>query len=1334
MDHLKIFEKPKIKLSNELDVQIIDYYKCLDSSKSSADFDEEVDIYDNEYIDNNSCELPLVIKIFGLLKSGHTITINVIDYLPYFYVKIPDNWDVAECNDFISKLKNKVFYKFKDNIMKRSIVERKPFTEFTGTKKYKFLKIYFKNMNSYNSYMFLFNKKNKINDFKSFQLFEANIDPILKFIHDTNIESAGVIHIKKYDIIYDRTTTTNFEINVKTSDISKSELFERFPINVLSTDIEAGSSHGDFPIGIKNYQKLSQDILTLYSDQIKKKSRFFNVSNARDVLINIFRRIFSIYYNNDSIRNIYNTPQCQCLETCKNLNKYIDTTTTLSENFINTRHVIYNYLKSIFLNENFGDHENLEKIKCNENCKCNCINNNIKNVIDDINNRCQKLYQIKNKIYMNLKDDCILEMINQALDPKWNSFDINNLYTINSVFPAQDKIEYVTDEIIHILKGYMVFLSKGKKENKPSKSNKPNFEPEIKIDIDYFINGLNLVFDSNFPKLEGDPVTQIGSTFQLQGETDCYLKHIICLDTCSDITNDELITDENGDVVFPNDQLAKDLYEIRLLEEHNKSQDQDQDQSDKVNLKDIEKEIKAMTKEQKMEQNKISIEWRRLKQTKTDKSIVKVEYYKTEREVLLAWSKLIQVVDPDIITGYNIFGFDYKFMYERAKENHIEDEFMLLSRLKNHRSQLVEYNLSSSAMGDNKLYYINVDGRINIDLFKVIQIKEKLDSYSLNSVCNKFLYKEKVDLPPQKLFILQRGSPDDRKEICRYCLIDCILCNRLINKLDIIPNSQAMANVCKVPLSYIFIRGQGIKLASIVSYECNIRKYLLPVLENDSSSDGYEGAIVLVPNKGIYYDPIVTLDFNSLYPSSMISENLCKSSFVEINGEFDNLEGYEYNNLTYDTFEYTQNINSKGKKTKKMVKKRTGTRTDRYVIPNENNEKAIIPIILEKLLKARKDTRKEMTKVTDPFKLKVLDGKQLAFKTVANSLYGQLGAKTGMFHKKNVAASTTCVGRSMIIFSKNYVEKEYKDKKMIITDEDSVDDDGNVTKYAGYEIHIKDSICVYGDTDSVFIKFNVYDIKTGIKYEGLDAVFICMIIGKKVAREISAQLKRPQNLDFEKCIYPFVIISKKRYCGHYYTKMAKDSYYLNSMGIVLKRRDNAPIVKHIFGNAIKIIMVDKDVKKAYDFVMTECKKMLKGGFPIEQFIISKTLKSYYKFPDRIAHNVLAKRQAQRDPGNKFSSNDRVPYVFIVNKDPNVKLQGDMIETPDFIKSHNLEIDYEKYLTNQIQVPVSQIFELVEGYENISNDFEKLIRYVRNEKLGVNLTFNFLEKSYVKNLF
>ena len=515
-----------------------------------------------------------------------------------------------------------------------------------------------------------------------------------------------------------------------------------------------------------------------------------------------------------------------------------------------------------------------------------------------------------------------------------------------------------------------------------------------------------------------------------------------------------------------------------------------------------------------------------------------------------------------------------------------------------------------------------------------------------------------------------------------------------------------MASVCKVPTPYIFIRGQGAKLTSIVCDYCNTEGFLLPVLEPIESDDSYEGAIVLPPKTGIYFEPIVTLDFNSLYPSSMISENLSKDSYVTIGGKYDNLPDVTYSDITYDSYQYSNKKKSNGQICKKRIKTKIGTNTCRYVQPDQSGKRAIIPAILDTLLLKRKETRKMMKSVTDNFHLKVLDGRQLAFKTA--------------------------VGRNMIIFSKNYVEKEYADKILTLTDEEALDDKDQPTPYANRCVHVKNSTCIYGDTDSVFIKFGLFDPITNEKIIGLDAIFLSMAIGKKVAREISKQLKRPQNLDFEKVICPYLLFRKKGYAGFYYTKMNIDSYYLNSMGIVLKRRDNAPIVKHIFGGAIKRIMEDKDIKGALEFVMTECEKVMLGEFPINNFIISKTLKSYYKMPDKIAHNVLAKRQAQRDPGNKFSPNDRVPYCYIKSNGKGINeareenkgkmkcmdiLQGNYIETPTFIMENDLKIDYTFYITNQIQKPVSQIFELEKGYDNISDVFKKLIQRVNNKMAG-----------------
>jgi DNA polymerase elongation subunit (family B) len=147
------------------------------------------------------------------------------------------------------------------------------------------------------------------------------------------------------------------------------------------------------------------------------------------------------------------------------------------------------------------------------------------------------------------------------------------------------------------------------------------------------------------------------------------------------------------------------------------------------------------------------------------------------------------------------------------------------------------------------------------------------------------------------------------------------------------------------------------------------------------------------------------------------------------------------------------------------------------------------------------------------------------------------------------------------------------------------------------------------------------------------------------------------------------------------------------MGIVLKRRDNAPIVKDIYGGIIDILMKEKDIKKATDFLKSCLRNIVEEKYPLEKLIITKSLRSGYKNPQQIAHKVLADRMTQRDPGNKPSSGDRIPFVYIHH--PSKKaLQGEKIETPTYIAEKGLKIDYSFYITNQIMKPVQQVFALV----------------------------------------
>jgi Fe-S-cluster formation regulator IscX/YfhJ len=128
-------------------------------------------------------------------------------------------------------------------------------------------------------------------------------------------------------------------------------------------------------------------------------------------------------------------------------------------------------------------------------------------------------------------------------------------------------------------------------------------------------------------------------------------------------------------------------------------------------------------------------------------------------------------------------------------------------------------------------------------------------------------------------------------------------------------------------------------------------------------------------------------------------------------------------------------------------------------------------------------------------------------------------------------------------------------------------------------------------------------------------------------------------------------------------------------------------------------MKEKNIQNAIIYINKCLKELVDGNVPIEKLIITKSLRSFYKNPQGVAHKVLADRIGQREPGNKPTSGDRVPFVYIVNKELKKKvLQGEKIETPTFIKENNLKIDYSFYITNQIMKPLLQLFGLV--LENI----------------------------------
>ena len=1222
------------------------------------------------------------IQMFGINEQGETCSIFVDDYHPFFYIKVADHWTNATKSAFIRDIKKNLKSRYYENSIlaeKCEIVEKRKLYGFDGGKNHKFVLLVFKNttvMNRVKNLWFhdiytqcdgktralnpngyVFEDPTTKTKTKTY-IYEANIPPILRFFHIQKISPSGWVTFstKKTRMIEKYTTTCQYEYRLSFEDIiPQNEKETVVPYKICSFDIEASSSHGDFPIPVKSYKKLATNIV----DAVIAKYAS-GVELTDDDLTHIIYTAFQYSYQGrgsyPNIETIYpkrRPKEADMARLCrivlsKELRHLIKQEIVAQENTI----------EQIFLHMALT--AKAEAVKAAE-AKMNGSDSDGES--DDEDNNCEN-----------------------ENDPVFTSRSV-------AAAPPATATATATADLSVKLTALL---------------NNPKHSRETKITI------VSDTLGSIFPKVEGDKVTFIGSTFVKYGQNNNlpYLNNCIVLDTCDNL-HDEV----------PNSEI---------------------------------------------------------------------ESYTTEADVLLAWTQLIQKENPDIIIGYNIFGFDYQFMFRRAVETGCYEEFLKLSRNRdelcanpgggaagagggyvNPNTEITADNVAieqtkiALASGQYDLHFIKMTGRLQVDVYNYLRRDFNLSSYKLDDVSSYFIgdavksveydpatdttriysanllgleagnfvkfeqtnhstdlykdgYKFKVvavsaggftvqgcatpdmktmvrwglakdDVSPQDIFRMTNEGPKERAVIAKYCIQDCNLVHHLMNKIDIITGYTEMAKICSVPISFLVMRGQGIKLTSYVAMKCREKNTLMPVIDKDRSESGYEGAIVLAPKCGLYLDnPVACNDYSSLYPSSMISENLSHDSKVwtkeydndgkltRETGEqcYDNLPGYKYVDITYDTYRWTR-PKSATKTAAAAVKVKCGTKVCRFAQFPEG-EKGIMPSILEELLVARKTTRKLAEKQTDPFMANILDKRQLGYKVTANSLYGQCGAKTSTFYEVDVAASTTATGRKLLTYARRVVEEAYGDILL-------------PTSHPTYPIVHSKAEYIYGDTDSVFFTFNLATPE-GVPIRGKDAIEITIELAKQVGDYSSKFLKAPHGWVYEKTICPFALLRKKGYVGVYYEQNPNKGK-LKSMGIVLKRRDNAPIVKEIYGGIIDILMKEQKIDRAIAFLREKLQYMIDQKCPIEKLIITKSLRSDYKNPAQIAHKVLADRMGVRDPGNKPNTGDRIPYAYIHN-DTKGALQGDKIEHPDYIHKQKLQLNYSFYITNQIMKPVQQLFALV----------------------------------------
>jgi len=317
----------------------------------------------------------------------------------------------------------------------------------------------------------------------------------------------------------------------------------------------------------------------------------------------------------------------------------------------------------------------------------------------------------------------------------------------------------------------------------------------------------------------------------------------------------------------------------------------------------------------------------------------------------------------------------------------------------------------------------------------------------------------------------------------------------------------------------------------------------------------------------------------------------------------------------------------------------------------------LLPMILEELLTARKRAKKEMAEATDPLTKMLLNGRQLALKISANSVYGFTGATVGVLPCLEISSSVTAFGRTMIDETKRQVE----------------------AKYCIQNGYAHDAQVVYGDTDSVMVKF------------GVDTVAEAMKLGEEAADMVSATFIKPIKLEFEKVYCPYLLMNKKRYAGLYWTNPEKFDK-LDTKGIETVRRDNCALVRMVVDTVLNKILIDKSIPDALQYVKSTISDLLQNKIDLSLLVISKSLGKGANSEDyaaKQAHVELAERMRKRDPSSAPGSGDRVPYV-ILSAAKGVRAY-ERSEDPLYALENNLSIDAQHYIEHQLQQPLMRIF-------------------------------------------
>ncbi len=627
----------------------------------------------------------------------------------------------------------------------------------------------------------------------------------------------------------------------------------------------------------------------------------------------------------------------------------------------------------------------------------------------------------------------------------------------------------------------------------------------------------------------------------------------------------------------------------------------------------------------------------------------------TEVQLFFGVILLVRRLDPDFLVGWELMRESLGYLIERARAiKVVPDMLTALSRAPLEPSDSRNARDTYGRAHGSGIY---IAGRTVLNLWRICRSDLKLSNYTRESVAGHCLKRRvpRFACATKRRWYCKGGT--QLGKLLSHEISNCCLNLDIVARMDLVCKTAAMARILGIDFYDVLSRGSQFRVESILLRALKMRNMvpISPTLRQVKEQDSVESIpLVMEPKPSFYEDPVVVLDFQSLYPSVMIAYNLC---FSTIFGHLTMaLEGRTTGRLgVLDTYPEERTIRTVSDLSEQQRTKSVFLAPNGALFIHSKIREGVLPSILREVLAARLMVKKAQADATREGKYvasRNLDAKQLALKLVANVVYGYTAASfTGRMPMAELADAIVQCGRSTLESAVQLVENNEAWRAEV----------------------------VYGDTDSMFVLLKGRSLSEAFK------------IGKEIADAVTAANPSPVKLKLEKVYAGSVMVTKKRYAGLAYDSGPDSIPYFDGKGIEAVRRDQCPLTRKLQERCLMELFTSRDASKIKKECIKTLQRVYSGHGGIKDLIFSQQVRQYYKNDKLLPPAAVV--HARRNRGHPVLHNERVQFVIVCGA-PNTPLR-DLVVAPEEVMAVGsaLRINSMYYVTKHLIPALNRVLSL-----------------------------------------